>query len=85
MDLRVHFDGYWDPETRKRVEDAVRSCIGEPPADETWAISIVAGFSLQYFEVQLRTPDQTRSHLFFNGVEKLPKAITDWINIYPLR
>jgi hypothetical protein len=83
--LVVYFDEGWDPKTRRDVEDAIRKCIGDPPKDEKWFASLTTGFAQNYCEVQVTTPNQTRTRLFFEEASMLPKAITDWINIYPLR
>jgi len=83
--LIVYFDEGWDPKTRRDVEDAVRKCIGDPPGAEEWIASLTTGLSQNYCEIKLMTPNQTRSRLFFEEAAKLPQAITDWINVYPLR
>lgn len=85
MALIVEFDGEWDPKSKREIEDAVRKCIGAPPEDEKWTVSIAAGFSQSYCEVQVMTPNQTRTRLFFEDPARLANAITDWIKSYPLR
>jgi len=83
--LIVDFNGFWDSPTKISIEDTIRKCIAEPPEDEQWIVSLTAGFALPYCEVRIRTPNQTRSRLFFEPLGKLPQAITDWIRLYPLR
>ncbi|HXX46008.1 MAG TPA: hypothetical protein VEJ38_14860 [Candidatus Acidoferrales bacterium] len=85
MSLTVNFDGSWDSQTRKEIEDAVRRCIGEPPNNESWAVLLSAGLSGDFCEVQVTTAHQSRSRLFFDDSSKLAKAITEWIGMYPLR
>lgn len=85
MGVVVYFNEGWDPETRRHVEDAIRKCIGDPPKDEEWGVSLITGFSQDYCEVKVMTPNQTRTRLFFEEPAKLPKVITDWIEMYPLR
>jgi len=82
--LRVYFDGDWDAKIKGDIEDAIRDCIGDPPADEDWAVSIVPSFSFQYCEVKVKTQRQARRRLFFEDPGMLPRAISDWIKLYPL-
>jgi hypothetical protein len=85
MGLTVNFDGSWDSQTRKETEDAIRGCIAEPPNNENWVVSLSAGLSRDFCEVQVTTARQSRSRLFFEEPSKLAKAITEWIGMYPLR
>lgn len=85
MAFTVNFDGSWDSRTRKEIEDAIRGCVGEPPNNETWVVSLSAGFSRDFCEVQVTTARQNRSRLFFEESSKLARAITEWISMYPLR
>lgn len=85
MGLLVNFDGSWDSQGRKEIEDAIRKSVGEPRNDENWVVSITAGLLRDYCEVRVTTTRQTRSRVFFDDSSKLAKAITDWIGMYPLR
>jgi len=84
MGLHFEFNDGWDPQHRKNIEDAVRKCVREPRNNDKWFVSITAGFSRQFCEVQVMTPNQTRSRFFFEDPASLPKAIADWISMYPL-
>ncbi|MGA3292675.1 MAG: hypothetical protein ABSE45_01690 [Candidatus Acidiferrales bacterium] len=85
MPLRVLFDGDWDLRIKREIEEAIRGCVGEPPADQDWAVSVFLSTSFQYCEVRVKTPHQTRRRIFFEDPRTLPKAIPDWIGLYPLR
>lgn len=85
MGLIVNFNEGWDPKTKSNIEREIRQCISDPPIDEEWVVSVIAGFSQNYCDVRVTTPNQTRTRLFFEEAPKLAKAITDWINMYPLR
>jgi hypothetical protein len=84
LGLIVDFNEGWDPQTKVDIEDAVRKCIADPPQGEKWIVSLAAGFAQSYCEVRVRTPSQTRTRFFFEDPRSLPKAITDWIQLYPL-
>jgi hypothetical protein len=84
LGLIVNFDGFWDSPTKISIEDTIRKCV-EPPEDDQWIVSLAAGFALQYCDVRIRTPNQTRTRLFFEPPDNLPQAIADWIRLYPLR
>jgi hypothetical protein len=83
--LIVDFNQDWDFHVRIAIENALRKCIPEPPKDEDWIVSLAAGFAQSYCEVSVKTPSQTRTRFFFEDPHSLPKAITDWIHLYPLR
>jgi len=85
MGLLLKFDGNWDSLAKKEIEDAIRKRISEPPEDENWVVWATTGLSQNYCDVQVTTPRQTRSRIFFEDVDKLPKAIVDWLGMYPLR
>ena len=85
MGLNLHFDGFWDEETKGNIEHAIRDCIGEPPKDEEWVVSIVRHYTFQPCAVQVKTLKQTRSRLFFEQSSALSKAIPDWLKLYPLQ
>jgi len=85
MGLLFEFNDGWDPQNRKKIEDAVRKCVGQPRNNDKWFVSVTTGFSGQFCEVQVMTPNQTRSHLFFEDPANLAEAIADWISMYPLR
>ena len=42
MSLHVEFDGIRDSETLRRIENAIRQCMGDPPADEEWITSVTS-------------------------------------------
>ncbi len=63
----------------------LRKTLGLPPADEKWVVSVDAADFSEYCEVRVVTPNQRRSRLFFEDPANLPKAITEWIELYPLR
>ncbi len=84
MGLLVKFDGNWDSQAKKEIEDAIRRRIGEPPNNENWVVSVTTGLSQNYCDVRVTTTRQIRSRLFFEDPKKLPKAIVDWISMYPL-
>jgi len=84
MSLSLNFTGYWDTETQGQLEDAIRVCIGEPPEEENWSVSVERSFSLIYCNVRAKTLRQTRSRMFVDEPSALPKAITDWLKLYPL-
>jgi hypothetical protein len=85
LSLIVDFEQGWDSHVRIAIEDALRKCIVEPPQGEDWVVSLAVGFAQHYCEVQVRTPSQTRTRFFFEDPGNLPQAITDWIQLYPLR
>jgi len=84
MSLSLHFTGYWDAATQGQLEKAIRECIGEPPKDQEWSVSLSRSFSLLSCDVRVKTLHQTRSRMFLDDLSALPKAITDWLNLYPL-
>ena len=84
MALTIDFGTGWDRKTRNEIEGALRACIGEPPQSEEWVVSLRAGFS-RYCDVKIATPSQRRSRLSFEDPAHLPKAITEWIELYPLQ
>ncbi|HXQ27368.1 MAG TPA: hypothetical protein VN822_13240 [Candidatus Acidoferrales bacterium] len=81
----MNFDGFWDADTRGNIEHAIRACVGEPPKDEEWVVSVVRQFPFQPCAVQVKTLKQTRSRLFFENSPALSKAIPDWLKLYPLK
>ena len=83
MGLHIDFDGVWDMKARARIEGAVRDCVGEPPKNEDWDVSIrtFGGYCL----VSVKTLHQTRRKMFFSDVSKLAEAIPEWLQQYPLR
>ena len=83
--LLVNFDGGCDSRAKNEIEDAIRKCVGEPPKDEKWVVSVRMGLSQNYCEVRVVTANQTRTRLFLDETSKLAKAIADWISMYPLR
>jgi hypothetical protein len=83
--LTIDFRGGWEPRTKTQIEQALRKTVGLPPAGEKWVVSVVAAGLSQYCEVRVVTPNQRRSRLFFEDPANLPKAITEWIELYPLR
>ena len=85
MGLKTKFEGFWDPDNRASIERAIRECVGEPPKDEEWVVSIARDFPYQPCSVQVKTLKQTRSRLFFDQSAALSKAIPDWLRLYPLR
>jgi len=85
MGLLVNFDGGCDSRAKSEIEDAIRKCVGDPPKDEKWVVSVRVGFAQNYCEVRVVTAHQTRTRLFFDETPKLAKAIADWIGMYPLR
>jgi hypothetical protein len=84
MSLSLNFTGYWDAETQGQLEKAIRVCVGEPPKDEDWSVSLGRSISLIYCDVRVKTSHQTRSRMFVEDPSALPKAITDWLMSYPL-
>ena len=85
MGLIVDFNQGWDSQLRIAIENALRKSIVGPPDGETWTVSLAAGFAQSYCEVRVSTLSQTRTRLFFEDSHSWPKAITDWIQLYPLR
>jgi len=83
--LIIDFSEGWHLQTKRDIESALRKCIAEPPGGENWVVSLAAGFAQNYCEVRVTTPTQTRRRFFFEEPGHLPKVITDWINLYPLR
>lgn len=83
MGLHIDFNGVSDLEVRACIEGAVRECVGEPPRDEAWNVSVSAlgGYSL----VLVKTSHQTRKKIFFSDVSKLSEAISERLQRYPLR
>jgi hypothetical protein len=83
MGLHIDIDGVCDLKARTHIESAIRECIGEPPGDEDWNVSI-SGFG-GYSVVVVRTPRQARRKMFFSNVWNLSEAIPEWLQQYPLR
>jgi hypothetical protein len=83
MSLQIEFQGAWGGEAARQIEKALRICIGEPPAGETWKVSL--SHDSTFTEVLVKTLRQTRRQMFFVDVSELAKAIPDWLNQYPLR
>jgi hypothetical protein len=83
MGLHIEVDGVWDLEARARIEGTIRDCVGEPPRDEEWTVSVSIFDS--YSVVLVKTPHQTRRKMFFSEVSKLSEAIPEWLQQYPLR
>lgn len=84
MALKTEFEGFWDPDNKTNIERAIRECVGEPPKDEEWVVSIARQFPFQPCTVHVKTLKQTRSRLFFEPSVSLSKAIPDWLRLYPL-
>jgi hypothetical protein len=83
VSLCVDFDGFWDTVVMKRIDDALRSCIGNPPDGEEWTVSLTS-FS-GYCVVFVKTLQQTRRKMFFLRASELVEAIPTWLELYPLR
>jgi hypothetical protein len=84
MSLQVSFNGFWDEQTKARLEQAIRASVGEPPSGEEWSIAVDRSFSHLYCDVQVKTQRQSRKRLFFEEPPLLPQAISDWLRSYPL-
>jgi hypothetical protein len=85
MALIVDFNQGWDSKTKTAIEEAIRECIGKPPDGEDWTVSVNCGTGHNFCDIRLTTPNQTRTRVFFEERANLPKAISDWIALYPLR
>ena len=81
MGLRIDFDGYWDDATRLLIGEAVRTCMGEPPGGENWSVSVDR--TAAYCDLCVTTPRQTRRRMFFDELQMLPRAVCNWLKLYP--
>jgi hypothetical protein len=85
LGLIVDFNEGWNSQRRIEIDAAIRECLAQPPDGENWRVSLVAGFAPSYCEVRVKTPNQTRSRLFFEDPPSLAKAVTQWLRLYRLR
>jgi len=83
MSLQIAFDGLWDSATMRRIESALRSCIGEPPGNEEWTVAVTSFGS--FCVVFVKAAQQTRRKVFFVRSLELAEAIPEWLGQYPLR
>jgi hypothetical protein len=83
MALRIDFDGFWDWGTTRRIEGALRQCLGDPPSGEEWSVSVTSFGS--YCVVLVKTNHQTRRKLFLLHPFELTEAIPNWLKQYPLQ
>lgn len=58
MSLHINFDGVSDSEIRARIETAIWDCIGDPPRDEDWSVTVTSFGN--GCTVLVKTPNQRR-------------------------
>ncbi len=82
MSLHIDMEGVSDQQAKKEIESSIRECVGEPPKNEDWNISISRsdGQSL----VVVRTPRLALRKLFFSSLWGLPDAIPAWLHQHPV-
>jgi hypothetical protein len=82
MSLQINFDGLWDCETYTRIESTLRECVGTPPGDDEWNVSVTSYGN--FCVVLVKTLQQTRRKAFELCGLELAAAIPAWLKEYPL-
>jgi hypothetical protein len=82
MGLHIDIDGVCDPKAKTSIESTIRECVGEPPKDEEWNVSISSheGQSV----VVMRTPRQAHRKIFSSNLWNLSAVIPAWLQQHPI-
>jgi hypothetical protein len=82
MPLHIDIDGVLDLKAKAQIESSVRECVGDPPTDEEWNVSI-SRLDAQSVVV-VRTPRQAVRKMFFSNLWDLSAAIPAWLQQHPI-
>jgi hypothetical protein len=80
--ISVELNEITDPETKRKVEEIIRTCIGDGATKEDWKVWIYSGSV--YCRVAIQGPGQSRERFFFEQYSRLPDGIRKWMETYPL-
>lgn len=82
--VSVELNEVLDQELKTRVEQVIEKSLGSRPRGEDWKVWIYGGGG--YCRIVLKGPIQTRNRTFFyEQREELTRAISEWLDLYPLR
>jgi hypothetical protein len=82
MSLHIDMEGVSDQQAKKQIESSIRECVGEPPKNEEWNISISRSDGQSV--VVVRTPRLALRKLFFSSLWSLSEAIPAWLLQHPV-
>jgi hypothetical protein len=77
MGFHIDVDGVSDSKAEAGIESAIRECVGEPPRDEEWNMSVSSREDQSC--VVVRTPRQALRKIFFSHFWNLSAAIPAWL------
>jgi hypothetical protein len=80
MGLQVVFEGFWDLQSRTRIEQAVRARL-QSGGGQDWRASVEELFAC--YAVRLETQLMERRKIFFERLPDLPDAIARWLDSVP--
>lgn len=83
MAISVELNEISDLDIKRKIETAIRGCIGDRLKEGDWKVWIrdLAGPC----QVTVVGPTQTRERFFYDDIRTLPEKIRNWLESYPLR